>query len=44
MKVVFPIGSHNAEGLEESAVSQLCDVRLLAGEAEVMMRFHQDEW
>jgi hypothetical protein len=29
--------------LEESAVSQICDVRFLTGEAEVQMRFDQDE-
>jgi hypothetical protein len=44
IKVIFPIGSHNAKGFEDSAIHQLCDIRLLAGEAEVMMRFHQDEW
>jgi hypothetical protein len=44
MKVRYPIGSHNAPGLNGSAIHQICDVRLLAGEAEVMMRFEQDEW
>jgi hypothetical protein len=40
---VYPAGSHNAPGLETSAISQLCDVRFLTGEAEVQMRFMQDE-
>jgi hypothetical protein len=40
MKVTFPANSYNAKGLENSAVSQLCDIRLF----EVMMRFKQDEW
>jgi hypothetical protein len=30
--------------LLDIAVSQICDVRLLTGEADVMMRFDQDEW
>ena len=42
--VTYPAFSHNAIGLEESAISQICDVRLLTGEAEVVMRFQQDEY
>jgi hypothetical protein len=44
MQVLYPPFSHNAPGLESSAITQICDVRLLTGEAEVMMRFAQDEW
>jgi hypothetical protein len=44
MKVTFPAFSHNAIGMEDSAVTQICDVRLLTGEADVMMRFEQDEY
>jgi hypothetical protein len=41
---MYPPFSHNAEGLEDSAITQICDVRFLTGEAEVQMRFLQDEW
>jgi hypothetical protein len=44
MRVTYPAGSHNAPDMLDSAVSQICDVRLLTGEASVMMRFDQDEW
>jgi hypothetical protein len=44
IKVIFPAFSHNAPGLENSSISQICDVRFLTGEAEVQMRFEQDEW
>jgi hypothetical protein len=44
MKVTYPAGSHNAVNLTDSAITQICDVRLLTGEADVMMRFDQDEW
>jgi hypothetical protein len=44
MQVMYPPFSHNAPGLESSAITQICDVRFLTGEAEVMMRFAQDEW
>ncbi len=35
--------SHNAPGLEDKAISQICDVRFLTGEADVQMKFDQDE-
>jgi hypothetical protein len=44
MKVTYPAGSHNALNFTDSAISQICDIRLLTGEANVMMRFKQDEW
>jgi hypothetical protein len=44
MKITFPPNSHNTPGLEASAISQLCDVRFLTGEAEVQIRFTQDKY
>jgi hypothetical protein len=43
-KIVFAAKTHSAIGFEDVAVSQICDVQMLTGEAEVQMRFDQDEW
>lgn len=39
MSVTYPAFSHNAAGMQDTAIKQICDVQLQTGEANVMTQF-----